>query len=44
MHVWVTAINEDCKYIVTSNTKRFPQKIGNIDVKKPGEFFDMMME
>jgi len=44
VHVWVTAIQYQCSYIVTSNTKRFPEKIGNIKRVKPGEFYKMFMD
>lgn len=44
VHVWVTAINEECKYIVTSNTKRFPQNIGGIEVIKPGDFYNKILD
>lgn len=44
VHVWVTAIREECKYIVTSNTKRFPKKIGNIEALRPGTFYSMISD
>lgn len=44
VHVWVTAIKEECKYIITSNTKRFPQSIGVIEVIKPGVFYNKILE
>jgi hypothetical protein len=44
VHVWVTAIREKCSYIVSSNTKRFPETIGNIKRLKPGEFYNMFMD
>ncbi|MFZ3589170.1 PIN domain-containing protein [Bacillus sp. DJP31] len=42
--VWVTAIHEKCRFIVTSNTKRFPKSIGNIIRVRPGDFFNMFMD
>lgn len=44
VHVWVTAIHEDCSYIVTNNSKRFPKTIGEIKRIKPGEFYNMIMD
>ncbi len=44
VHVWVTAIQEKCSYIVTSNTQRFPELIGEIKRVKPGQFYNMMMD
>lgn len=44
VHVWVTAIQEKCKFIVSSNTARFPEKIGHITRIKPGEFYSLLME
>lgn len=41
-HVWVTAIQEECDYIVTTNTRRFPAEIGNIQRIHPGDFFDFL--
>lgn len=43
VHVWVTAIQEKCSFIVTSNTKRFPKTIGEIKRIKPGDFYNMIM-
>lgn len=43
-HVWVTAIIEKCNFILTNNTKRFPEKIGNITRVKPGDFYNMIMD
>lgn len=42
-HVWVTAIQEECDYIVTANTRRFPAEIGNIQRIHPGDFFDYLI-
>lgn len=44
VHVWVTAIQEKCSYIVTNNTKRFPETIGEIKRIKPGQFYNMIMD
>lgn len=44
VHVWATAIQEKCKFIVSSNTKRFPEAIGHIIRIKPGEFYNIIME
>ncbi|HEX7064876.1 MAG TPA: PIN domain-containing protein [Bacillales bacterium] len=41
-HVWVTAIQADCRYIVTSNTYRFPAKIGSIARIHPLDFFKLV--
>lgn len=43
-HIWVTAIIESCNYIITNNTKRFPEKIGEINRIKPGEFYNLIMD
>jgi hypothetical protein len=44
VHVWVTAIQEKCRYIVTNNTKRFPKSIGDILRIKPGDFYNIFMD
>lgn len=44
VHVWATAISEKCKYIVTSNTRRFPPKIGDIEILWPRDFYHMIMD
>jgi len=44
VHVWVTAIQEKCSYIVTNNTKRFPEAIGEIKRIKPGQFYNMILD
>lgn len=44
VHVWVTAIQEKSSYIVTNNTRRFPEAIGKIKRIKPGEFYNMMID
>ncbi|CAM3246604.1 hypothetical protein JOC27_002377 [Sporolactobacillus spathodeae] len=38
-HVWLSAIREECQYILTSNENRFPQKIGIIERIHPKIFF-----
>ena len=38
MHVWLSAIQEKCDYMVTSNTRRFPECIGRIQRIHPKEF------
>ncbi|WP_156857307.1 PIN domain-containing protein [Oceanobacillus sp. AG] len=42
-HVWITAIQEKCDYIVTTNTRRFPSQIGNIQRIHPGDFYDFLI-
>ena len=44
VHVWVTAIQENCSYIVTKNIKRFPETIGEIKRLKPGKFYNIIMD
>lgn len=39
-HVWVTAIEENCDYIVTQNTHRFPAYIGSITRIAPIDFIE----
>jgi hypothetical protein len=39
-HVWITAINEECDYILTTNHRRFPSEIGNIKRIHPGDFYE----
>mgnify|MGYP002347280239 CR=1 FL=1 len=41
-HVWVTAIQTHCNYIVTANTKRFPKRIGLIERIHPKDFYYML--
>lgn len=41
-HVWVTAIKEECNVIVSSNTSRFPSRIGNIERIHPKQFYNAM--
>lgn len=37
-HVWATALQHDCDYIVTSNVNRFPATLGRTTRIKPGQF------
>ncbi|WP_237665292.1 PIN domain-containing protein [Sutcliffiella horikoshii] len=39
-HVWATAIETECNYIVTRNTKRFPDQIGSIIRIDPIDFYN----
>ncbi|MBY0145161.1 PIN domain-containing protein [Neobacillus niacini] len=39
-HVWTTAIETRCNYIVTRNTKRFPSRIGSIVRIDPIDFIE----
>ncbi|MEM5018640.1 PIN domain-containing protein [Metabacillus indicus] len=39
-HVWATAIETKCHYIVTRNTKRFPERIGSIIRIDPLDFIE----
>jgi hypothetical protein len=39
-HVWATAIGTRCDYIVTSNTRRFPENIGTIKRISPLDFYN----
>ncbi|TYS40756.1 PIN domain-containing protein [Bacillus infantis] len=41
-HVWATAIQTDCHYMVTANSKRFPKKIGTIQRIHPSDFYNML--
>ncbi|UTR10170.1 PIN domain-containing protein [Evansella sp. LMS18] len=38
-HVWSTAIQQECNYIITSNTRRFPAAIGRIERIHPTDFY-----
>lgn len=42
-HVWITAIQENCDYILTTNHRRFPSKIGKIERIHPGEFYRYLL-
>lgn len=44
VHVWVTAIQERCTYMVSSNIKRFPERIGKINRIRPGDFYHLITE
>lgn len=39
-HVWITAIREECNYILTTNHRRFPSKIGKIQRIHPRTLFE----
>ncbi|KQU24048.1 hypothetical protein ASG65_19120 [Bacillus sp. Leaf13] len=41
-HVWTTAIETECNYIVTRNTNRFPDQIGSIIRIDPVEFIESL--
>jgi hypothetical protein len=41
-HVWTTAIETQCHYIVTRNTKRFPSRIGSIVRIDPIDFIESL--
>ncbi|MCO7175414.1 PIN domain-containing protein [Sporolactobacillus kofuensis] len=41
-HVWVTAIQEKCQYILTTNHKRFPEQIGDIKRIHPSDFYEQL--
>ncbi|QQK80457.1 PIN domain-containing protein [Salicibibacter cibi] len=41
-HVWITAIQESCDYILTTNHRRFPSNIGKIERIHPGEFYSYL--
>lgn len=41
-HVWVTAIQTECNYIVTANSKRFSKQIGKIERIHPSDFYYML--
>ena len=42
-HVWVTAIDAECDYIVTTNHKRFPEQIGKIKTIHPSDFYNKIL-
>lgn len=42
-HVWATAIETGCDYIVTDNHKHFPARIGSIQRVTPKEFKRIMV-
>lgn len=39
-HVWITAINEKCDYILTTNRRRFPSEIGRIKRLHPSALYE----
>ncbi|MFZ3588889.1 PIN domain-containing protein [Bacillus sp. DJP31] len=41
-HVWITAIQEECEYILTTNKRRFPSAIGNIKRIHPRDFYEQL--
>ena len=41
-HVWATAIQQECEYIISTNTRRFPSKIGKIKRIHPSEFYQQL--
>ncbi len=43
-HVWVTAIKENCSYIVYSNTNRFPETTGQIQRIGPVDFYRQFID
>lgn len=43
-HVWVTAIQEECDYIMTVNHRRFPSEIGRIKRIHPIDFCNRYLE
>lgn len=43
MHVWLAAIQQQCDYIVTSNTRRFPSRIGSVRRIHPQEFLEEIL-
>ncbi|QHS23772.1 PIN domain-containing protein [Virgibacillus sp. MSP4-1] len=38
-HVWITAIQEECNYILTTNHRRFPSEIGRIRRIHPSSLY-----
>ena len=38
-HVWITAIQQECDYILTTNHRRFPAIIGQIQRIHPSDFY-----
>lgn len=43
-HVWVTAIQQECDYIATTNSRRFPAEIGGIKRIHPGVFYEQLVK
>lgn len=42
-HVWVTALQENCNFILTSNHRRFPAEIGDIKRIHPVRFYEELL-
>lgn len=42
-HVWVTALRENCNFILTSNHRRFPAEIGDIKRIHPIRFYEDLL-
>ncbi|WP_257348179.1 PIN domain-containing protein [Pseudalkalibacillus decolorationis] len=42
-HVWITAIQEACNYILTTNHRRFPSEIGKIKRIHPSNFYEHLV-
>ncbi|WP_156942528.1 hypothetical protein [Alkalihalobacterium bogoriense] len=40
--VWLTPIQEECDYILTSNHRRFPSEIGSIKRIHPSDFYERL--
>lgn len=43
-HIWATAIQHECEYIISTNTRRFPSEIGKIKRIHPMEFYQQVIE
>ncbi|MFD1067806.1 PIN domain-containing protein [Oceanobacillus locisalsi] len=43
-HVWAAAIQQNCQYIITTNTRRFPSQIGKIKCMHPAVFYQYIEE
>ncbi|WP_246092654.1 PIN domain-containing protein [Terrilactibacillus laevilacticus] len=41
-HVWSTAIQQECEYIISTNTHRFPSEIGKIKRIHPADFYQQL--
>nr|WP_308462044.1 PIN domain-containing protein [Planococcus sp. CP5-4] len=42
-HVWVTALQENCNFILTSNHRRFPAEIGETKRIHPVRFYEELL-
>lgn len=42
-HVWVTALRENCNFILTSNHRRFPAEIGEMKRIHPKDFYEELL-